>query len=159
MRSISTIVLFMLCNWAVFGQDTPKAEIFAGYSYGNYELFSVPSSTLTSNITTTVSSTSSARLGLNGWNSSAAVKPNRWFSFVTDFSGYYSASSAAATTTATVTISLCSACKTQTSTRVNTFSRPKIHNSIFGPQFSYLPEKSGHLLNSWLAESMWIRHE
>ena len=137
MRPIFTIVLFTLCSLVVLGQDTSKAEIFAGYSYGNYELFSAPPSILTSNTTTTVSSTSSARLGMSGWNSSAAVKINRWFSFETDFSGYYSSSSAAATTTETVTVSGCPSCRTQTSTSVNTFSPPKIHNFIFGPQVSY----------------------
>ena len=101
MRPIFTIVLFMLCSFLVLGQDTSKAEIFAGYSYGNYELFSAPPSILTSNTTTTVSSTSRARLSMSGWNSSAAVKMNRWFGFATDFSGYYSSSSAAATTTET----------------------------------------------------------
>lgn len=137
MRSMSTIVLFVLCSLAVLAQDTPKAEIFAGYSYGNYELFSVPSSILTSNTTTTVSNSSRARLGMSGWNSSAAVKMNRWFSFVTDFSGYYSSSSAAATTTEIVTVSGCPSCRTETSTSVNTFSPPRIHNFILGPQVAY----------------------
>ena len=127
-------VWFVVCNLSVlvFAQDAPKAEIFAGFSYGNYEL--IPGTSGFTNSLETISGSSSARLGLFGWNGSVAVNVNRWFSFATDFSGYYSGSSTSTTTTETITCGL--GC-TQTITIVDTDSRPKVHNFLFGPQFSY----------------------
>lgn len=132
-------VWFVVCNLSVlvfsvlvFAQDAPKAEIFAGFSYGNYEL--IPGSSGFTISDETISGSSSARLGLFGWNGSVAVNVNRWFSFATDFSGYYSGSSASTTTTETLT---CGPVCSQTITSVNVVSRPKVHNFLFGPQFSY----------------------
>jgi len=133
MRHLFCVVLIIVCNLAVFAQDAPKTEIFAGYSYGNYELLPGSSSVVVD--TTTVSGAPSGRLGLNGWNGSVAVNMKRWFSFMTDFSGYYSGSSAS--TTVTETFSPCASCGTQTTTIVNVASNPRIHNFLFGPQFSY----------------------
>jgi opacity protein-like surface antigen len=128
-----------VCNLAVLvfsvsvsAQDAPKAEIFAGFSYGNYEL--IPGTSSFTNPDETISGSSSARLGLYGWNGSVAVNVNRWFSLATDFSGLYSGSSASTTTTETLT---CGPGCTQTITIVNVASRPKVHNFLFGPQFSY----------------------
>jgi hypothetical protein len=138
MRHLLATILVVVCNLAGLARDTPKAEIFAGYSYGNYELFSTPSTVLSSSIassTISISNTPSARSGLSGWNGSAAVTLSRWFSFVTDFSGYYSGSSASVTTIET--LSLCASCGTQVSASVSTLMRPKIHNFLFGPQFSH----------------------
>jgi hypothetical protein len=123
----------LVCSLAVFAQDAPKTEIFAGYSYGNYEL--IPGSPSNVVGTSTISGASSARLGLSGWNAAVAVNMNRWFSFATDFSGYYSGSAASTTTTETFTP--CSGCGTQTNTVVSTVASPKVHNFLFGPQFSY----------------------
>jgi len=130
---------FVVCNLSVsvfsvsvLAQDAPKAEIFAGFSYGNYEL--IPGTSSFSISDETISGSSSARLGLFGWNGSVAVNMNRWFSFATDFSGYYSGSSASTNTTETLT---CGPGCTQTITIVNVASRPKVHNFLFGPQFSY----------------------
>jgi len=132
-------VWFAVCNLSVlvfsvpaFAQDAPKAEIFAGFSYGNYEL--IPGSSSFSNPDETISGSSSARLGLYGWNGSVAVNVNRWFSFATDFSGLYSGSSASNTTRETLT---CGPGCTETITIVDVASRPKVHNVLFGPQFSY----------------------
>jgi len=127
-------VLFVVCNLSalVFAQDAPKAEIFAGFSYGNYEL--IPSTSSFSNSNETISGSPSARLGLFGWDGSVAANMNRWFSFATDFSGYYSGSSASTTTTETLPCGL--GC-TQTITITSVASRPKVHNFLFGPQFSY----------------------
>jgi opacity protein-like surface antigen len=133
MRHLFCVVLIIVCNLAVFAQDAPKTEIFAGYSYGNYELLPGSSSVVVD--TTTVSGAPSGRLGLNGCNGSVAVNMKRWFSFMTDFSGYYSGSSAS--TTVTETFSPCASCGTQTTTIVNVASNPRIHNFLFGPQFSY----------------------
>jgi hypothetical protein len=81
---------FLLCaaiiligNLAVLAQDAPKAEVFAGFSYGNYEL--LPSTPSFSSSSETISGSPSARLGLFGWNGSVAVNVNAWFSFATDF--------------------------------------------------------------------------
>ena len=132
-------VLFVVCNLAVLvfsvpvlAEDAPKAEIFAGFSYGNYEL--IPGSSSFSNPDETISGSSSARLGLYGWNGSVAVNMNRWFSFATDFNGLYSGSSASNTTKETLT---CGPGCTETITIVDVASRPKVHNFLFGPQFSY----------------------
>jgi opacity protein-like surface antigen len=55
---------------AAQAQETPKAEVFGGYSYlradGDGESTNV-----------------------NGWNGSVAVSANKWLSFVSDFSGHY----------------------------------------------------------------------
>jgi opacity protein-like surface antigen len=127
MRPFICVVVLVMCNLAVFAQDAPKAEIFAGFSYGNFEL--IPGTSSFSSPTETVSSSSSGRLGTFGWDGSVAVNMNRWFSFATDFSGYYSGSSTS--TTRTVTL------PTGTETITNVASNPKIHNFLFGPQFSY----------------------
>jgi len=137
MRHCLAVVFFvvsnlLVCNPAAFAQDTPKAEVFAGYSYGNYELMAgAPSTTVG---TTTISGFPSARLGTNGWNAAVAVNMNRWFSFATDFSGYYSGSSASSTSVETFS---CGTGCTQTNTIVDTDASPKIYNFLFGPQFSY----------------------
>jgi len=47
MRYLRSVVLLVVaCNLAVFAQVAPKAEIFAGYSYGNYELIPGASSSV-----------------------------------------------------------------------------------------------------------------
>jgi hypothetical protein len=130
---VLVVLCNMVCNLAVLAQDAPKAGIFAGYSYGSYEMIAGASSISSS--ATTISSTPSARLGLSGWNASVAANMNQWFSFATDFSGYYSGSSASNTTTET--FSPCTNCGTQTNTIKNMASSPRIHNFLFGPQFSY----------------------
>jgi len=136
MRYFMAVVVFAVWSLAIAAQEVPKAEIFAGYSYGNYELSSGSPSFVIDD--ETFSGSSSARLGLNGWNASVGVNLNRWFSFVTDFSGYYSGSSTSTTSTGTVT---CGSGCTETITTVDTFSSPKIHNFLFGPQFSYPAKK------------------
>jgi len=132
MRHFLCVVVFAVCSLAVFAQDAPKAEIFAGFSYANYEF--LPGTSGFSNPNETISGSSSARLGLFGWNGSVAANMNRWFSFATDFSGYYSGSSASNTTTETLS---CGSGCTETITIVNIVASPKIHNFLFGPQFSY----------------------
>ena len=49
-----------------FSQDTPKAEVFAGYSYIR-----------------------SGGANFNGWNAAVQGNFNHWFSLVGDFSGHY----------------------------------------------------------------------
>jgi len=124
--------VYLACNLAVFAQNAPEAEIFAGFSYANYEL--IPGTSGFSTADETISGSPSARLGLIGWNGSLAVNLNRWFSFTTDVSGHYSGSSTSATTTETISGI---AGGTETVTIVNTAARPRIYNFFFGPQFSY----------------------
>lgn len=136
MRYSLGVVVLAVCNVSAFAQDAPKAEIFEGFSYANYEL--LPAAPSFSNASETISGNSSARLGLFGWNGSAAVNVNRWFSFATDFSGYYSGSSVSTTTTVTFNNSCVPvSCPPVTDTTTNVVSRPKIHNFLFGPQLSY----------------------
>ena len=54
-------------------QDFPRAEVFAGYSYGNLNILS-------------------NRTSLNGWNASASVNLYRWFGLTADFGGLYGGS-------------------------------------------------------------------
>jgi hypothetical protein len=68
-----TLILLLAVFGAVFragAQDFPRAEIFGGYSYGNFQVLS-------------------NRSGLNGWNASATVNVYRWFGLTTDFGGLY----------------------------------------------------------------------
>src|SRR5260370_35345467 len=131
MRPFICSVVLVVCNLPVFAQDAPKAEIFAGFSYANYEL--IPGSSGFSSPTETITASPSARLGTFGWDGSVAVNMNRWFSFATDFSGYYSGSSTSSTRTETLT---CGIGCTQTITVTEITSSPKIHNFLFRPQFS-----------------------
>jgi opacity protein-like surface antigen len=133
-------ISFVFSHPAVFAQDAPKAEIFAGYSYANYEL--LPAAPAFSNSNETISGNPSGRLGTNGWDASVAAKLTPWFSFVTDFSGYYSGSSVSITSTQTITNSCAPlSCPPFTSTIVNTAAKPKIYNFLFGPQFSFTTGK------------------
>ena len=136
MRWFLGVTLAVMCNLTAFAQNAPKAEIFGGFSYANYEL--LPAAASFSNSNETISGNPSGRLGLLGWNGSAAVDMNRWFSFATDFSGYYSGSSVSTTTTVTFTNTCVPlSCPPETDTTTNTVSRPRIHNFLFGPQLSY----------------------
>lgn len=136
MRHFLGMVLFAVCSLAVFAQDAPKAEVFAGLSYANYEL--IPATAGFSSSNETITSSPSGRMGLMGWNGAVAVDVNRWFSFATDFSGYYSGSSTSRTTTQTFNPT-CSpvSCPPVTNRVTTVAARPKIHNFLFGPQFSY----------------------
>ena len=133
MRNFAGVILLAMCSLAVSAQNAPKVEIFGGFSYANYRFFQGPHSTDIGNIASTTYG--SGRLSLYGWNGSATVGMNQWFGFTTDFSGYYSGSSAS-TTTITTPLSCGLGC-TYTQTVVNSDSHPKIHNFLFGPQVSY----------------------
>jgi opacity protein-like surface antigen len=147
MRYFLCAVVF-LGNLTLFAQDAPKAEVFAGFSFANYELIGPAQAFSASN--ETISGSSAGRLTLFGWNGSVAVDMNRWFSFATDFSGYYSGSSTSTTSTTTISINCGSvSCPAQTITTKNVAASPKIHNFLLGPQFSYPGRKVrpfGHLL-------------
>jgi hypothetical protein len=140
MRQVMSALVLIACSVTAFAQSTPKAEIFGGLSYANYDLLSITraSSSGSSSSTTTTSSlsttNSSARLGLLGWNGSATVDINRGFGFTTDFSGNYSNSSTSITQTYAVA---CGTNCAETETIEIIASQPRIHSFLFGPQFSY----------------------
>jgi Outer membrane protein beta-barrel domain len=68
-----TLIFSVVMFGAVLGaaaQDFPRAEIFGGYSYGNFQVLS-------------------SRSSLNGWNASATVNIYHWFGLTTDLGGLY----------------------------------------------------------------------
>lgn len=68
-----TLIFSLVLFGTVLGaaaQDFPRAEIFGGYSYGNFQVLS-------------------SRGNLNGWNAAATVNIFRWFGLTTDFGGFY----------------------------------------------------------------------
>jgi hypothetical protein len=165
MRYFASALVILACSLPLAAQNTPKIEIFGGFSYLNYEAASVnlPSGTETivdSTITsgsTTSSGTSTVtgpsyvnfnpRMGLYGWNGSVTAILTPWFGFTTDISGNYNTSSRSATTTETTienTVCTLSPCSpiipgyTYTETYQAKVSEPLIHHFLFGPQF-YFP--------------------
>lgn len=62
---------------SMMAQETPRAELFGGYSYLRTE----------------------GGGGLHGWNASVAANLNKWFGLVVDFSGHYDSSSQTFSTT------------------------------------------------------------
>jgi hypothetical protein len=168
MRRYISVLVFLACSLTLAAQNTPKVEIFGGFSYLNYEAASVnlPSGTetiddscsATSSSSSSSSCTSSAstvtgpsyvnfnpRMGLYGWNGSVTAILTPWFGFTTDISGDYSTSTRSATSTATIiNTGTCSPspCTPSTITMTNTYqytvSEPLLHHFLFGPQF-YFP--------------------
>ena len=79
------LVLSLLASVAFASQlaaqsETPRYEIFAGYSYSRLEDFSCCSIHL-------------GGTNFNGWNASVDRNINRWFGVVADVSGHYSSDS------------------------------------------------------------------
>jgi hypothetical protein len=72
------LVVVLTLGLIVQAQDTPKVEVFTGYSFMSAEF---PLST--------DAGAGNVRGTLNGWNLSAAANANRWFGIVGDFGGYY----------------------------------------------------------------------
>lgn len=64
--------LMWLFAGPVLAQDTPRAEVFGGYSYFRPE---------------------GGGANFNGWNAQVAGNLNNWFSLVGDFSGHYASPS------------------------------------------------------------------
>lgn len=165
-RVVCAVVL-VAAGLPALAENTPKAEVFGGFSYANYELlrltsntYSVSTSSSPGSIVSTSSLVSSipqtARMGLYGWDGSITANLNRWFELTTDFSGNYSNSSTTVTTTTSYTCSPGSTCcNSGTSTNCcppssticvllpapeNTqykLSQAKVHNFLFGPQFAF----------------------
>jgi len=137
MRNFAAVVLIALCSQVMSAQDATKAEVFGGLSYANYSLLAAGSAVGGTSIVTSATY-GSGRLSLLGWNGSVTASINRWFGLATDLSGYYNGASASTTT---ITTFNCGTGCTNTETAVFTDSRPKMHNFLFGPQFSYPSRK------------------
>lgn len=69
-KALFFISLFSISGVTVLAQETPKLELFGGYSYLRAD---------------DVSSGSN----MNGWNASATGNTNDWFGVTLDFSGHY----------------------------------------------------------------------
>jgi opacity protein-like surface antigen len=73
MRKVCLLAgLVLLLGASAMAQDTPKVEVFGGYSYLRVN----PGSGFEG-------------INLNGWNASIAGNFNDWFGVVADFSGHY----------------------------------------------------------------------
>ena len=107
MRVLSVSAVLLSLAAVAVSQEFPRAEIFGGYSYGNFQILRTRSS-------------------LNGWNGSATVNIYHWFGLTTDVGGLYGGS-------ATETIPNSPAIGGTTTLREN----QKLHTILFGPQFSY----------------------
>jgi hypothetical protein len=142
-------------------QSTPKAEVFGGFSYLNYEVISanlptgtqtVPSSGLLPTVVQTVNFT--PRMNLFGWNGSVTANLLPWFGFTTDFGGDYSNASQSMTSTMTITTgSPCIGNCSITQTYKLVVSDPRIYTFLFGPQFSF-PAGKMKLFTHFLAGGM-----
>ncbi len=109
--------LFFTVGLSAWSQRTPKAEIFAGYSFVTAEF---PANT--------DPAAGEFRGSLNGWNASAAFNVNRWLGAVADFGGYYG-SPAKGTTFKPANCVLCTGNATAT--------LHNMHSFTFGPQLSF----------------------
>ncbi len=107
-KAIVIACAMMFLSIAVYGQETPKAELFGGYSYFHSEGGS----------------------DLHGWNGSIAVNLNKWFGVVADFSGHYDSNSSSIST-----IFLPDPGFPTASIRID--ADTNIHSFLFGPRFSY----------------------
>ena len=105
--------LSLILGGANRAQEFPKAEVFGGYSYGNFG----------------ASVSGASRNNLNGWNASLGVNLNRWFGLVSDFSGHYGRFSAVLQPNpCAIVITGCP--------QISISEKDKFHNFLFGPQFS-----------------------
>jgi len=104
--------LLFLASLLTAAQDTPRFEVFGGYSYANASrTFAVD------------------RPSLNGWNAALTVNANRWLGVVGDFSGYYGSPSISI---ATPVVCLAPPCP-----RPQVNFDTKVHTFLLGPQVSF----------------------
>ncbi len=70
MQKLAVCVVFLsVLPLSAMAQDTPKAELFGGYSY--------------------LRANDPIGLNLNGWNASISANVNNWLGIAADFSGHY----------------------------------------------------------------------
>ena len=115
MKFISTFVFLIIFSVTTFAQDSPKAELFGGYSYLRTDSEDV-------DLTQFGAPGVVARRGnanLNGWNLAITGNPVSWAGFVADFGGTYGRVNYSATGLGTV--------------RIGT----RYHSFLFGPQFYF----------------------
>ena len=105
--------LSLIIGGAIHAQDFPKAELFGGYSYGNFGPLV----------------NGASRNTVNGWNASLGVNLNRWFGLVSDFGGHYGGFSAVLPNPPNL-------CVPAGCVRISISENDKYHNFLFGPQFS-----------------------
>jgi opacity protein-like surface antigen len=134
-RLLFLVVLSLFLNVASRAQEFPKAEVFGGYSYGNF--------------TPTIAG--AGRTNLNGWNASLGVNVNRWFGLVSDFSGNYG-SLTAFTPFPPIPCA-------PTVCGITTAETDKFHNFLFGPQFAARREKLSPFVHALFGGSRLDRSE
>ena len=78
MRKLSMFVFFLTVGLAAQAQDTPRVEIFTGYSFVSASFPFSPDPTA-----------GDTRGSLHGWDLTATVNANRWLGIAGDFGGYY----------------------------------------------------------------------
>jgi hypothetical protein len=79
MRHVCTVVLFCLSMATAFAQDTPRVEVFGGYSYLHIDTQGVTGSTLDALCKTCPAGTFQVHNAFNGWNGSVQANVNRWW--------------------------------------------------------------------------------
>lgn len=110
------VLLMTLVALPSFAQDTPRAELFLGYS----ALITSSDEALVKYGPTTVKVNRETGF-VNGWNASLGVNANSWLGFVGDFSGNYGPIDYRGTVGAN---------------NVIFGTRARIHQYLVGPQFS-----------------------
>ena len=118
-RFFLAIGVCLVLGVAARAQDFPKAEVFGGYSYGNFG----------------PSVSGAGRTNVNGWNTSLGVNLNRWFGLVSDFSGHYGSFNAPINFLPNLCVP--AGCASGTISESD-----KYHNFLFGPQFSLRAKKA-----------------
>jgi hypothetical protein len=73
LKKIFVILLVVLCAAVAVAQDAPKAEIFGGYQWTNFD----------------TKDTTLGRQNMSGWDADAAFNLNKHFGIVGDISGAY----------------------------------------------------------------------
>jgi opacity protein-like surface antigen len=118
-RLFVVLGLCIALSVAARAQEYPKAEVFGGYSYGNFGPVI----------------SGAGRTNLNGWNASLGVNLNRWFGLVSDFGGHYGSFSAMQLLP--ILVPPC----TPLTCGITTSETDKYHSFLFGPQFSFRTKK------------------
>jgi hypothetical protein len=72
MRTGALALHLSLVGCSAFAQDYPRAEVFGGYSYLNFDINQL-----------------GPRQSANGWEASVSGNVNRWFAIEGDVAGYY----------------------------------------------------------------------
>lgn len=119
-RLFAVMGLCIAFSSAARTQEYPKAEVFGGYSYGNFGPVIA----------------GAGRTNLNGWNASVGVNLSRWFGLVSDFSGHYGSSRATIPFLVPPIPCALPGCPILTVSE-----NDKYHNFLFGPQFSMRTKK------------------